>query len=332
MRYTRIPPKNKRMGKMPESECFVGIDTSNYTTSASVVSYDGKVLLNYKMPLPVKEGERGLRQSDAVYAHIKNQPSCMAAVSDFLKSNALRPVAVGYSASPVNSDSSFMPVFSCGRAFALSFAATLSLPVYAFSHQEGHIAAAVYSATEKLDLLKAPLYAFHVSGGTTDLIYCTPKKNRIGTERVGGSNDLHAGQLIDRIGVYSGLEFPCGPALEQEAEKYAGKPFSPKLSVIGLNANLSGCENIAKKLFDSDGRIAAARYTLEFIADTLDLITENLRNYTYDPIVYSGGVMSNRYIQSVLKKRKDTFFATPAFSSDNASGIALLARSRHMEE
>ncbi len=318
------------MAKMPESYCFIGIDTSNYTTSVSVASYDGKVLLNYKMPLPVKPGERGLRQSDAVYAHIKNQPSCMMSLSLFLKENALTPIAVGYSASPVNGSESFMPCFLCGRAFALSVAVIEDLPVYPFSHQEGHIAAASYSATGCLELLRNPLFAFHVSGGTTDIISCFPDKSRIKTERIGGSSDLHAGQLIDRVGVMMGLEFPCGPAVEREAAKYTGKAFNPAVSVKGLDSNLSGGENIAKKVYSEQGSEAAARYTLDFIAKTLDKLSENLRERENLPILYSGGVMSNEYIKSILGKRENTYFATPAFSADNAAGIALLAREKYL--
>ena len=55
-----------------KNNVFLGIDTSNYTTSFAISDYDGNIIKNYKMLLPVKEGERGLRQSDAVFAHIKN--------------------------------------------------------------------------------------------------------------------------------------------------------------------------------------------------------------------------------------------------------------------
>ncbi len=314
---------------MPESKCFVGIDTSNYTTSVAVASSDGNVLLNYKMPLPVKPGERGLRQSDAVYAHIKNQPSCMTALAAFLKNENLSPVAVGYSASPVNAPQSFMPCFMCGRAFALSFAASSDIPIYSFSHQEGHIAASAYSATGTLDFLREKIFAFHVSGGTTDIVSCQPDRTRLVTNRIGGSSDLHAGQLIDRVGVMMGLPFPCGPALEVEAGKYTGKPFNPVISVKELDSNLSGGENTAKKIYSESGSVAAARYTLDFIAKTLDKLSDNLRNKEELPILYSGGVMSNEYIKSILRKRSKTYFATPAFSADNAAGIALLTREKY---
>lgn len=311
--------------------CTIGFDTSNYTTSAALSSLDGNVLLNLKLPLPVRAGERGLRQSDAVYAHIKNQPQLMALLSEFLKEKELLPVAVGYSAYPTTSPTSFMPCFQCGKAFAYSFAAGCSVPVYPYTHQEGHIAAAAYSATRSLDIMEQPLLAFHVSGGTTDILLCTPNKHRTSIERIGGSCDLHAGQLIDRMGVMMGMPFPCGIHIERAAKLYPNEIKGIKVSVNGLNCNLSGGENAATKVYHELGIEACARFTLSYIAKTLDRLSENLRKeYPNMPILYSGGVMSNRFISQVLSKRADTYFASPEFSADNGAGISLLARKRFL--
>ncbi len=315
---------------MKKNECTVGFDTSNYTTSVAVCSSDGNILLNLKAPLPVKEGERGLRQSDAVFSHVKNQPQLMANLTVFLKNEGLQPVAVGYSATPTHSEGSYMPCFLCGKAFALSFASSNALPEYPFSHQEGHIAAAVWSATGDLELLEKSLIAFHVSGGTTDVILCTPSAHRLSTERIGGSLDLHAGQLIDRIGVRMEMPFPCGPYIEKCAEEYIGDPLTPKISVDGFDCHLSGGENAAQKVLSEQGKEACCVYTLDMIAKTLDCISFNLRKkYPSLPIVYAGGVMSNRRVCNFLAKRENTYFAAPAFSADNAAGIALLAHKRY---
>ena len=61
---------------------FVGFDTSNYTTSAAVCDADGEVLLNARTLLPVREGERGLRQSDAVFFHVRNLPDLLGQVRE----------------------------------------------------------------------------------------------------------------------------------------------------------------------------------------------------------------------------------------------------------
>ena len=44
------------------------------------------------------------------------------------------------------------------------------------------------------------------------------------------------------------------------------------------------------------------------------------------PVVYAGGVMSNKLIRPILTKgaRWRVYFSEPAFSADNAAGIAIL--------
>ena len=53
------------------SGLFLGVDTSNYTTSVSCVSTEG-IVFERRTMLSVPLGERGLRQSDAVFQHVRN--------------------------------------------------------------------------------------------------------------------------------------------------------------------------------------------------------------------------------------------------------------------
>ena len=89
--------------------CYVGFDTSNYTTSAAVCSEEGEILANLKRPLPVREGERGVRQAEAVFSHVRN----LAPLCDELKEtlDGLTPVAVGVSSRPRDGADSYMPCF-----------------------------------------------------------------------------------------------------------------------------------------------------------------------------------------------------------------------------
>ncbi len=306
---------------------FLGIDTSNYTTSVSVVD-GGKVALNLKSPLKVREGQLGLRQSDAVFAHVSNLPTLMERLdaSDSVKNYS----AVGCAARPRDAESSYMPCFLAGVAAAHSAAAALGVPVFDFSHQAGHIAAAVWSSGGELFDCDRFL-AFHVSGGTTELLLCDG--HDFGCEIIGGTKDLNAGQAIDRIGVMMGLDFPCGPALEKLADDYLSalkigkKPRNkPEISVDGTECNLSGLENIAarmKRNGEPDGKTAL--FAIDFIRDTLDRMTENaLRQYPGLPLLYAGGVMSNRRIRGCFETKYNALFAEPEYSSDNAAGIALL--------
>lgn len=314
------------------SSCFIGIDTSNYTTSAAVCTYDGEIVANVKRMLPVKSGERGLRQSDAVFAHVKNMPEVMDELALKLRELDLDAVAVGYSAYPRDAEGSYMPCFLVGQATALAQAAVLGVPTYAFSHQAGHVRAAAYSSGFCMDGQK--FAAFHISGGTTELLICESVGGELGIKLEGGTLDLNAGQLVDRIGVLMGLDFPCGKAMEVLAKEYEGKTPAAKLSVCGLECNLSGLENKAAKLYKDMGDASlVSAFVFDRIADVLGAISKNLREkYADIPILYSGGVMSNQRIRQKLSNLKDTYFAEPQFSADNAAGTALLCREKYLRE
>lgn len=309
------------------AECFLGIDTSNYTTSVALCSREGEVLANLKRLLPVKEGECGLRQSDAVFAHVKNLPELMQELRPHLVGRKI--LAVGYSARPRQAEGSYMPCFLAGRAAAESFAAAEGLPLYSFSHQDGHVMAALYSAGQsELLLRKTPFAAFHVSGGTTEVLLVTPAEDGFSVELVGETADLNAGQAIDRVGVMMGLSFPCGREMEALAATATQKPPTPRISVKDGNCNLSGLQNLAEKLWRESGdRALVSAFVFSFLGKTLQSMTASLdERYPAIPVIYAGGVMSNRYLQTLLGKRADTYFAEPAFSADNAAGIALLCR------
>lgn len=307
---------------------YVGFDTSNYTTSAAVCSEDGEILANLRIPLPVAEGERGLRQSDAVFSHTRNLTPLCRDLSNAVAGMEIR--AVGCSARPRSADDSYMPCFLAGIAAANAFASAIGVPVYEFSHQDGHIMAAAYSSGAMDALLQAPFAAFHVSGGTTEMLRVIPHADSFSVELVGGTADLHAGQAIDRVGVMMGMRFPCGRELERAASENTEKVPAPKISVKDGICHFSGLENLAAKLWAETGdRALVSAFVLEYCARTLKKMTEHVNAIDPAiPIVYAGGVMSNRYLQGVLSNRRNTYFADPAFSADNAAGIALLCRRR----
>lgn len=311
---------------------FLGIDCSNYTTSLALMDGEGALLENRKLPLPVAEGARGLRQSDAVFAHVKNLPRLFNELAPALSSGKI--VAVGVSEAPRRAEGSYMPCFLSGVAAATAVSAALDAPLYRFSHQCGHLAAALFSAG-RCALAGAPFGAFHVSGGTTDVLYISGLvREGFSVQRLGGTRDLNAGQLVDRVGVMLGLSFPAGRALEALAAENTGRIPRPRISVKGLDANLSGAENLASALFErTKNAPLVAAFTLEYIAKTLEALTlAILEEKGNIPLVYAGGVMSNRYIRTRLLPLGDTAFAEPALSADNAVGIAWLCRHRYGEE
>ena len=306
----------------------VGIDTSNYTTSCAVCTLDGKVLENYKELLPVKEGENGLRQSDAVFAHIKNFQIISSRIKE--KHAGYDIVAIGYSAYPRDAVDSYMPCFLVGKAVGEMISALYGIPVFKFSHQAGHIRAAIYSSGLLVD---GEFIAFHVSGGTTEILLATPN-DKIGfdVEIIGGSVDLHAGQAVDRVGVKMGLKFPCGKELERLALENTEKIPSPKVCVNDTYCNMSGLENLATKLYqESENKSLVSAYVLQFLSRTIEKLTVNVRKKYNLPVVYAGGVMSNSIIKKhLIGKLDNIYFSVPEFSSDNAAGVALLTSEAYL--
>ena len=223
---------------MPE---FLGLDTSNYTSSAAVYISEEKRIVQRKKLLPVKPGELGLRQSDAVFHHTKQLPDMVEQLCS--EYSIKSPAAVSASVRPRNAEGSYMPCFLCGEGLARAYSALNSVPMYTTSHQVGHILAALYSA-EKLSLVNEQFIAFHVSGGTTDCLFCSPDPDEmIKVEEAGRSLDLKAGQAVDRTGVMLGLQFPCGPELEKLALKSI-REFKIRPSIKGLDCSLSGVEEL----------------------------------------------------------------------------------------
>jgi N6-L-threonylcarbamoyladenine synthase len=217
-----------------------------------------------------------------------------------------------------------MPCFLSGEGAARQMAALIGVPLHRFSHQQGHVMAALYGA-DALSLRHAPFLAFHVSGGTTDALLVQPdEESIIRCEKVAGSLDLKAGQLIDRVGGLLGLSFPAGPALEALAGEVDIK--LPRPSMEGTSCHLSGVENqCRKRLADGETPSAVAKFCLASVNAAVQAMTERLLSqYGELPVVYAGGVMSNAYLKSSLQQRFGGLFAPPAYSADNAAGIALL--------
>lgn len=301
----------------------MGVDTSNYTTSVALLDTNTNEMVQQKMLLPVKSGELGIRQSDAVFHHTKQLPVIL---DKLLTDNSGCISAVGVSSRPRNVEKSYMPCFLVGESLADSLSVINKIPVYKTSHQIGHILSALYSCN-RLDLVfeRKPFLAFHVSGGTTDCLYVAPDDDNVfDVHTVGSSLDLKAGQAIDRVGLMLGLDFPCGKELEQLALKSNAK-FKCKPFVNNGSCSLSGLENrCMKMLADGTEKCDVALYCLKFIEATIINMTEYaLSQYGNWPVVYAGGVMSNMIIRKPIQSKFDAYFAQSDFSCDNACGTAI---------
>lgn len=296
----------------------VGLDTSNYTTS--VARFDGTQGVNKSRLLDVQPGQLGLRQSEALFAHVKRLPEMAAAL---FGESAGQIGAVAASTRPRAVEGSYMPCFLAGASQGQVLASALGVPFYAVSHQQGHLAAVLWSA-QRLELLGRPFLAWHLSGGTTELLLVEPGTDGPDARRIGGTTDLAAGQVIDRTGKLLGLGFPAGKALDAMAEGIEGeKPFLVKLR--GLEFSLSGVENQVQALHGRGAQPAVvAAFALDTVTGAVLAATKAARKaYPGLPVVFSGGVASNSRLR-VRCAALEPVFSDPAYATDNAMGVAVL--------
>ena len=297
----------------------IGIDTSNYTTSVSC--FDGADGLNCSRLLPVRQGELGLRQSDAVFSHIKSLPELSGRL--FCHVQAENVTAIGVSTRPRAVEGSYMPCFLVGYSHAKMLSELLKVPLVEVSHQQGHVAASLWSAGH-LELMDEPHLAWHLSGGTTELLLVEPEGKNVVCKRIGGTTDISAGQLIDRTGVMLKLPFPAGKHLDALSHQAAGTDLF-RVKCPGMEFSLSGVQNKVEGYFSSHSPEETAGYALRCVCHAVFQATANaLKQYPGLEVVFSGGVASNSMLREKLEPLRPVFCA-PAFSTDNAMGVAVLA-------
>ena len=298
----------------------IGIDTSNYTTS--IAFFDGIGGENCSRLLPVKQGELGLRQSDAVFSHIKSLPELSGRLFSHVRKEEI--TAVGVSTRPRAVEGSYMPCFMVGYSHAKMLSDLLRVPMVEVSHQQGHVAASLWSA-ERLDLMDQPHLAWHLSGGTTELLLVEPEGKNVICTKIGGTTDISAGQLIDRTGQLLQLSFPSGKHLDALSKEAVLRDVF-KVKCNNMEFSLSGVQNKVQKFYGQhEAPAETAAYALRCVAKAVYLATEQaLKAYPGLPVVFSGGVASNSLLRDVIAPLKPVF-AQPQFSTDNAMGTAVLA-------
>lgn len=300
-------------------DVILGIDTSCYTTSVALADVEMENCIKYelKMLLPEK-GEKGLRQSTALFLHIKNLPEVLDLL---LRDGQYNIKAVCVSEKPRPVEGSYMPVFEAGISVASAVASALGVPLYRTTHQENHIMAASNGIFDK------PFLALHLSGGTTELVRAIPKYCGYDIEIVSATKDISFGKLIDRVGVKMGLEFPAGRYLDELAQ--SGEAcFLPPVKLYNGDINLSGAEKQFIDMTDKLSREDIARSLFEYTAKLLEKWVYECvcRENIYD-VLFAGGVSSNSIIQKLLKNSQklsnvNLHFASADICRDNAVGTA----------
>ena len=298
----------------------IGIDTSNYTTS--IAFFDGAGGENCSRLLPVRQGELGLRQSDAVFAHIKSLPELSGRLFSNVHTGDIR--AVGVSTRPRAVEGSYMPCFMVGYSHAKMLSDAFQVPLVEVSHQQGHVAASLWSA-ECMELMDVPHLAWHLSGGTTELLLVEPEGKNVKCTRIGGTTDISAGQLIDRTGQLLQLPFPSGKHLDALSKEASMKDVF-KVKCSDMSFSLSGVQNKVQQFHSTHGNDSeTAAYALRCVAKAVYLASEQaLKAYPGLRIVFSGGVASNSMLRDVIAPL-NPIFSQPQYSTDNAMGVAVLA-------
>lgn len=182
-----------------------------------------------------------------------------------------------------------------------------------------------------------PFLALHLSGGTTEILLSEEGKLTL----LGGSLDLHAGQLVDRTGVRLHMPFPAGPSLEKLAMEGRAQGLIG-VSIKGVSCNMAGAENKVTRWIEGGDMPKAqiAAEVFDFLCRSiLRMIAAAGEQTGARQALLAGGVASSTLLRDMLLERaKKTrlgcklCFARPELSGDNAVGVALLGAEAYRAE
>lgn len=307
---------------------FLGIDTSCYTTSVAVVDEKGNVLANCKKLLSVPDGQRGLRQSEGFYQHVNALPELFKKA---LAEASEAPAAIAVSEHPRNCMGSYMPVFYAGVRMAEIISASYGCMLYRTDHQSGHIMAALNTSALK----SKRFLAVHLSGGTTEVLFVEMVNGLPKCSIVMSTGDISAGQLIDRTGVALGFSFPCGRYIDELAIAHDGKRIKFPIYVDGEKCSFSGTEAaVMRTISAEESKSVIAEGVMCSIVRTLAALINkaSMKTGCFECLI-GGGVASSKYLRASLQSEISAnnptmriYFAEPEMSSDNACGVAMIAR------
>ena len=322
--YGQTAARERRRIGMDRVKVSIGIDTSCYTTSAAACGENGAILAARRKLLPVPPAKQGLRQSEAVFAHVKQLPEVVQQLKEEIGDAEI--CAVAASVTPRDAQDSYMPVFTVGKNFGMAAASLLGVPFFGTSHQAGHILAGRIGNPP----LHEPFVAVHLSGGTTECLLCEGDAVSL----LGRSLDIHAGQLLDRLGVAMGFGFPAGAELEKLAMRgKAGAMLPVSMANGDLDCHLSGAETQCRRWLEGGemSRETIAAEAFDCLARTVARMVAAACGKT-DALqaLIVGGVASSEILREQIPLRlkklgcmAETVFGKREYASDNAAGVAL---------
>jgi len=315
---------------------IIGFDTSCYTTSMAIIDLEGNIILNEQKLLPVEQGQRGIRQSKALFEHLHNLPEVTEKVGRIVSPYDIAAICASIKPRPI--EGSYMPVFMVSSLVGRSYANLLNIPFFETTHQESHIMAGLHTAA---GLKSEHFVAIHLSGGTSEMLNVRVEKEGFSISIIGNTQDLHAGQFVDRVGVALGMPFPAGPSLEKLAVNgREGEVVIPSF-VRDTTIGFSGAETCAMRMIKSGKNpadIALGVYLC--LSKTLEkwIINGTAISGATDILLVGGVASSNLLRQSLISrlKRRNAnirlYFAEPSVSKDSAVGTALLGLKKYKRE
>lgn len=320
-----------------DNKYVLGIDTSNYKTSIAVIDQNYNVIYDAREFLRVKRGERGLRQSEALFQHVQTIPELIERIPVDLCNNLS---AVAWSSRPRPIDGSYMPVFNAGISQGRSIASVSGVLGIGFSHQEGHIEAIRHDISLNAN---EPFIACHFSGGTSEINIVKPRRREVvlnsgvfyKISNIGGSKDIAYGQVLDRAGVAMGIGFPAGEEMDKLAiSACEATNMLTSIKVGNASFNLSGIDTQIKNIIDDElVKLKPEEFICEIFTKLADSIIKSVSQACemtgINKVIMAGGVTSSAYIRDYIKKSNaikgcNLFFGKPELSQDNAVGIAIL--------
>ena len=297
---------------------FIGIDTSNYTTSAAAADGQGNIIASSRRLLDVKQGEKGLRQSDALFQHWKVLPELLAPLLEEYRG---RIAAVCAASRPRPIEGSYMPVFTAGTNLGRTAAAAVGAEYIETSHQEAHFHAAAYRTAVDLS---QPVIMAHLSGGTLEFVL----KDKDSYELVFRTDDISYGQLLDRLGTDLGYPFPAGNYIDEAALRMASEapkcPFK-RVFMTETGLNLSGLETSLRNAENSFAADELSYFAMLRISESFVKAAEFLKDkYNVSQMLVSGGVACSGFLREFCRPY-GYMFGLKEYCSDNAAGEALIA-------
>ncbi len=206
---------------------------------------------------------------------------------------------------------------TAARALSLS----LDKPIIGVNHCVAH-----------LEIGRGTLYGckdpvlLYTSGANTQVIAFAEGKYRV----FGETLDIGIGNCLDKFGRTLGLDFPCGPKIEELAKngkQYLDLPYSIK----GMDIAFSGLLTAAEQYYKNGKKVEDICYSIqETTFAALTEITERAMAHTdkYE-VLLGGGVAANKRLQdmvSTMARERGAHFFAPSkdLCIDNGAMIAWL--------